>query len=231
MTAPGGPTPDKVMQFITGGWVTAIVGSAARHGVFNVLEAGGDHAEGVAQKTGISLRGAQAVLDGLAGLGLVSQSNGSYQNSPEASAFLVKGKPAYIGGMAEVFMDAMTDWARLGIAVKCGKPARIEHVGHGRQRVLASSCSSNGRTVLPRRSDGGGTARRRRRPDRVNWLDVGGGSGVWSAVWLGANKQANGKSTTDIRRRLRWTLGPALGQLEPCRKLQPIEEASFLPGE
>jgi ubiquinone/menaquinone biosynthesis C-methylase UbiE len=26
----------------------------------------------------------------------------------------------------------------------------------------------------------------------VTWLDVGGGSGVWSAVWLGANKQAIG---------------------------------------
>src|SRR6202035_4810118 len=26
----------------------------------------------------------------------------------------------------------------------------------------------------------------------VSWLDVGGGSGVFSAVWLGANKQALG---------------------------------------
>src|SRR5258705_4849590 len=26
----------------------------------------------------------------------------------------------------------------------------------------------------------------------VSWLDVGGGSGVWSAVWLGVNKQAIG---------------------------------------
>jgi ubiquinone/menaquinone biosynthesis C-methylase UbiE len=26
----------------------------------------------------------------------------------------------------------------------------------------------------------------------VSWLDVGGGSGVWSAVWLGLNKQATG---------------------------------------
>ena len=26
----------------------------------------------------------------------------------------------------------------------------------------------------------------------TSWLDVGGGSGVWSAAWLGVNKQANG---------------------------------------
>jgi ubiquinone/menaquinone biosynthesis C-methylase UbiE len=30
------------------------------------------------------------------------------------------------------------------------------------------------------------------RAGAINWLDVGGGSGVWSAVWLGANKQAQG---------------------------------------
>jgi hypothetical protein len=76
------------MQFITGGWASAILGSAARHGVFNALEGGADRAEGVASKSGISLRGAQAVLDGLTGLGLVSHVDGRYQNSPDASVFV-----------------------------------------------------------------------------------------------------------------------------------------------
>ena len=110
------------MQCISGGWAAAIMGSAARHGVCGTLEGGGDTAEGVAKKAGISVRGAQAVLDGLAGLGLISNSNGRYQNSPEASAFLVKGKPSYLGGMAEVMTDALTDWAKLPAAVKTGKP-------------------------------------------------------------------------------------------------------------
>src|SRR3954466_10775008 len=94
MSGPGGPAPDKVMQLITGGWATAILGSAAKHGVFNALEGGGDDAAGVAKKAGISTRGAQALLDGLTGLGVLTLSSGRYQNTPEAAAFLVKGKPA-----------------------------------------------------------------------------------------------------------------------------------------
>src|SRR5579872_4266093 len=101
------------MQVICGGWASAILGSAARHGVLNALEDGGDSADGVAKKTGISVRGAQAVLDGLTGLGFITLANGRYRNSPEASAFLVKGKPSYLGGMAEVMSDGLVDWAKL----------------------------------------------------------------------------------------------------------------------
>ena len=107
MTAAGEPKPDKIMQLITGGWATAIVGAAARHGLFNALE-GGDDAEGVSKKSGISKRGAQALLDGLTGLGLVTVSSGRYQNTPEASVFLVQGKPAYLGGFAEVNLSGLT---------------------------------------------------------------------------------------------------------------------------
>ena len=85
MTGPAQATPDRVMQFITGGWTTAILGSAAKHGIFNALEADGDEAKGVAKKTGISERGSQALLDGLTGLGLITLSNGRYRNTPENS--------------------------------------------------------------------------------------------------------------------------------------------------
>ena len=86
MNTPNQPTPDKVMQLITGGWAAAILGSAAKHGVFDALAGSGDDAAGVANTTRISLRGAQAVLDGLTGVGLVTLSEGRYTNTPEASA-------------------------------------------------------------------------------------------------------------------------------------------------
>src|SRR2546425_11605691 len=107
------PKPDKVMQLITGGWATAIVGSAAKHGIFTALEGGSDDAGGIAKKAGISKRGAQALLDGLTGLGLLTVSKGRYQNAPEASAFLVQGKPSYLGGMAELMCGSLGEWATL----------------------------------------------------------------------------------------------------------------------
>lgn len=91
------PTPDKVMQLTTGFWATSILGTGARHGLFAALEEQPDTAEGVAKRTGISPRGAQALLDGLTGLGLLTRSNGKYQNTPEASDLSREGQAKLSG--------------------------------------------------------------------------------------------------------------------------------------
>lgn len=191
MTGSAQPTPDRVMQFITGGWATAILGSAAKHGIFNALEGGGDDARGVARKTGISERGSQALLDGLTGLGLLSLVNGQYRNGPEAETFLVKGKPAYFGGMAQVMADSLTDWTLLPEAAKTGNPAagfNTDMADNEYWHALVPAIAAlsfpvaqmiAGRLGIPNAGP-------------IRWLDVGGGSGVWSAVWLSANKQAKG---------------------------------------
>lgn len=179
------------MQIITGGWAAAILGSAARHGVFNALEDDGDDAAGVAGKTGISVRGAQAVLDGLTGLGLVSLDSGKYRNSPEASVFLIKGKPTNLGGMAEVMSDALADWSKLPEAVKTGRPSAsttADVADNEFWQVLVPAIAALSFPVAQLAAERLGIAR----AGSTNWLDVGGGSGVWSAVWLGLNQQATG---------------------------------------
>jgi SAM-dependent methyltransferase len=191
MAASTEPTPDKVMQLITGGWATAILGSAAKHGVFNALEGDGDDAEGVAKKTGISKRGAQAVLDGLTGLGLLTLSKGRYQNTPDSSAFLVKGKPAYFGGMAEVMAGSLTDWATLPEAVKTGNPtaaSTVEMADNEFWHLLVPAIATLSFPVAQMAAERLAIAK----AGPVTWLDVGGGSGVWSAVWLSTNTQAKG---------------------------------------
>ena len=191
MNAPTGPTPDKVMQLITGGWAAAILGSAAKHGIFNALEGDGEDAKGVAKKTGISERGAQAILDGLTGAGLVTLSNGRYHNTPESAAFLIKGRPSYLGGMAEVMTGSLNEWATLPEAVKTGKPtagATAEMPDNDFWHLLVPAIAALSFPVAQMAADRLGIAK----AGPVNWLDVGGGSGVWSAVWLTANRQAKG---------------------------------------
>jgi len=184
------PKPDKVMQLITGGWATAILGSAVRHGIFTALEGGSDNAEGLAKKTGISKRGAQALLDGLTGLGLLSVSAGRYQNTPESSAFLVSSKPSYLGAFGEVNLSNMADWATLPEAVKTGNPtvAEVEIPDNEFWQVLVPAIASMSFPVAKMAAERLGVAN----AGPIAWLDVGGGSGVWSAVWLSANRQANG---------------------------------------
>ncbi|HXT00108.1 MAG TPA: methyltransferase [Elusimicrobiota bacterium] len=179
------------MQLISGGWAAAILGAAAKNGVFNALDDGGEDAAGVAKKTGISARGAQAVLDGLTGLGLLSLSNGRYSNTPESAQFLVKGKPSYLGGMAEVMTASLVDWSTLPAAVKTGSPtgsATAAVPDNEFWKVLVPAIATMSLPVARMAADKLGLAK----AGPARWLDVGGGSGVWSAVWLGANKQARG---------------------------------------
>ncbi|HTC63001.1 MAG TPA: methyltransferase dimerization domain-containing protein [Candidatus Saccharimonadales bacterium] len=186
-----GPTPEKVMQIITGGWATSILGAACQHGIFTALEGNPGDTETVAKKTGISTRGAQALLDGLTGLGFLTLSEGRYQNSPDASAFLVKGKPSYLGGMAEVFLQDFATWQNLPEAAKTGLPSArntVEVADNPFWHVLVPAIAALSFPVAQMAAERLGIAN----AGAVSWLDVGGGSGVWSAVWLGVNKEATG---------------------------------------
>lgn len=185
------PTPDKVMQIITGGWAASILGAAARHGIFTALEGNPDTVENVAKKAGISPRGAQALLDGLTGVGLLTLSNGRYQNTPEASAFLVKGKRSYLGAFAEVMLDDFGVWQKLPEAAKTGLPCvpnETEVTDNPYWQELVPAIATLSLPVAQIAAERLGIAKK----GAVSWLDVGGGSGVFSAVWLGANPQAQG---------------------------------------
>ena len=184
-------TPDKVLQLITGGWASAILGSAARHGLFDALERGGGNADSVAAATGISVRGAQALLDGLTGLGLLTHADGQYRNTPHASTFLIKGKPAYLGGMAEVMCGSLRDWATLPDAVKTGEPTAtmtVDMADNDFWHLLVPAIAPLSFPVAQMAAQRLDLAN----AGAVRWLDVGGGSGVWSAAWLRANQQAIG---------------------------------------
>jgi hypothetical protein len=185
------PNPEKVMQIITGGWATSILGAAAQHGLFTALEGNPATAEAVAKKTGISLRGAQALLDGLTGLGLLSLSEGLYRNTPDASSFLVKDKPSYLGGMAEVFLQDFATWQNLPEAAKTGLPSArntTDVADNPFWHVLVPAIAALSFPVAQMAAERLGVAK----AGAVSWLDVGGGSGIWSAVWLGVNKLAIG---------------------------------------
>lgn len=185
------PSPEKVMQVISAGWACSILGSAARHGIFTHLEGPGNDAEGLAKEAGVSRRGAQALLDGLTGLELLTLSDGKYRNTAEASFYLVKDKPAYLGGMAEVMMDELPVWARLHEAVKSGTPQApntTDEADNPFWEALVPSIAALSVPVVQLAAERLGISK----AGAVSWLDVGGGSGIWSAIWLGVNPQARG---------------------------------------
>ncbi|MBV8539485.1 MAG: methyltransferase domain-containing protein [Pseudonocardiales bacterium] len=74
---------------------------AVELGLFDTLEKGSRTIEALAAELGIERRPTRALLFALQGLHLVSRDGERYQNTDEASRFLVTGKPGYMGGFAE----------------------------------------------------------------------------------------------------------------------------------
>lgn len=183
------PTPNRIMQLIFGYWATGVIGTAASHSVFTHLEAGADTADQLADRAGISVRGAQALLDGLVSLQLVEVRDGAYRNSPDASAFLVEGKPTCLSKFATLKMGHMSSLAGLPDAVRAGGPVNVptvEVVDNPHWESLVQAIAAQSVPVAAIAADVLGLAE----AGEISILDVGGGSGVYSAIWLGLNPRA-----------------------------------------
>jgi SAM-dependent methyltransferase len=184
------PTPERIMQLATGGWATGILGAAASHSLFTHLEAGADTADQLAAQAGISERGAQTLLDGLVGLGLVELREGNYRNTAEAATFLVEGQPACLSSFAKVQLAVMGAWIALPDVVRTGAPvtddATVDVADNPYWEELVPTLAAQSVPVAMIAAD----MLRLAEAGEISILDVGGGSGIYSAIWLGLNPAA-----------------------------------------
>ena len=65
------PSPGRILEIASGYWATGLLGVATEHSLFTLVHNGLDTAGRLAAKAGMAERGAQTLLDGLVGLGLV----------------------------------------------------------------------------------------------------------------------------------------------------------------
>lgn len=182
------PPPARIMQIATGGWATATLAAAVHHGLFDACRGDGATAAEVTVRTGIAPRGARALLDGATGLGFLTVAAGRYRNAPDAEQFLVRSSRAYAGGFAELMGRELASWADVFEVASAGRPPADEFAQpenpFWEQLVPAIAVLSV--PVAQRAAGELGVAK----AGACRWLDVGGGSGIWSAIWLGTNPQA-----------------------------------------
>ncbi len=183
-------TPERILMYGMPSLVGACVLAAATDcRLFTHLEDGHATAAQLAERAGVSERGVQALLDGLAGMGLVQVEDGRYGNADDASAFLVEGRPAYVGGfVTQVLQPHFGNILRLPEAVRSGTPLVQDNHSVAdnpmwKDLVLAIVPLAMPLALLVAEA----TVRGR---GAVSILDVGGGSGVYSAVLLAANPEA-----------------------------------------
>lgn len=180
-------SPEKITRLATGGWACAALGAAVTHGIFTHLDKAASSAADLSRVAGLSSRGTLALLDALVGLGLLSVQGGKYHNTPEAAEFLVEDKPSYMGGFAKFNLTDLPHWARLGEVVKTGVPAddvmKVENpFWEELALAIAPMSFPMAQTVAARLKIA--------QAGPIAILDVGGGSGVYSAALLKQNPQA-----------------------------------------
>ncbi|MEU7166099.1 methyltransferase [Streptomyces morookaense] len=91
--------------------------------LFTVLhDKGPSTREEIRTALGLHGRGLSDFLDLLAALGLLERAEGRYRNSPGADAFLVHGRPGYVGGFMERSnRNLYPAWGRLAEGLRTGQ--------------------------------------------------------------------------------------------------------------
>lgn len=106
--------------------------SAVELGLFTELAAAPLDADAVGRRLGLHPRGLRDFLDALVALGMLQRNDGLYSNTPESALFLDRAKPAYIGGLLEMFNARLYNfYGSLTDALKTGQPQNESKLGGG----------------------------------------------------------------------------------------------------
>ena len=173
--------PEKVLRYSFAYAPPLMVEAAVRLGVFDALVDAPRTAEDLAKQFAVSHRGLKILLNGLVGLELLTKPHaGHFALTPEADAFLVGGRPAYLGGFfRHTSSQLIPRWLGLTDIVRTGKPAKpVNTEGEG-----AAFFEQFVEDIFPlSRQAAIGFAEKVGLPAAtapVSVLDVGAGSGVW----------------------------------------------------
>lgn len=172
------PDPSLIMQLALAYRSSMALFAASELDVFSMLSSGGRTADEVASAAGAPIEPARLLLNACVSLGLIARDGDRYTNSEVADAFLVKGRPAYIGHGMKYAEDLYPAWGHLAEYIRTAKPVMEpeEILGKDPEKTRAFIYAMHERArgigaVLPHGVDLGG---------RRRLLDVGGGPGTYS---------------------------------------------------
>jgi ubiquinone/menaquinone biosynthesis C-methylase UbiE len=115
-------SPRPLMRILGDFANSRILDAALEYDFFTLIHNGSQSAEDVAREAGTDPRATRIVLDGLIALTLIEKKAGRYSLLPVSEAFLVKGKPSYIGDFRHVTLALWDGMAHLKQALKTGQP-------------------------------------------------------------------------------------------------------------
>jgi len=118
-------TTVEELRGVTGAyWRSRAILTAVELRIFDALAPRGADAAETAERSEISERGARALLQALAGVGLLRSRDDRYLNTPFSARYLVSSSPGYIGDGLGHATHLWAPWSRLTEAVRTGQPIR-----------------------------------------------------------------------------------------------------------
>lgn len=177
-------TPERIMQIGWGYAPTLILEAAVRHGIFDLLGEGPKTLTELQKASETSERGLAAILNVLVALQLLSKdSKGGYSLTPESAAFLVTGRPGYMGGLIRhTTDDLIPKWLHLTEVVKTGGPTKaVNQEGEGVE-FFEKFVNDIFPMSYPAAQDLANYLRLDLMSEDVSVLDLAAGSGVWGIV-------------------------------------------------
>lgn len=177
--------PQRIMKMASAFYESCVLFAASDLGVFDLIsESGKADAETVAAAKNLSSRGTQLLLDGCVAVGLLRKEDDKYFNTDETGAFLVSGRPGFLGTAIRYNRDVYPAWGKLVDLVRSGEPVERPqiHLGEDKNRTQAFVHAMHGRAmaigqaVVPLLDLG----------ECRQLLDIGGGSGAYSMLLAGS---------------------------------------------
>jgi len=175
------PDPAPLMALSTAYWGAQTLLTANRLGLFALLDGRRLAAPAVAVELGTAERQTRLLLNACVGLGLLERGDDGYGNGPLAQAFLVPGRPGFLGDALRYSDDLYATWGRLGEALASGRPQLPAEDYLGRDadqtrhfvRGMHDRALAIGRALVSIVDLSG----------RRRLLDLGGGPGTYSALF------------------------------------------------
>ena len=174
------PDPAPILRLITGYWGSMALFAAHELGVFTTLAEGPKSAGDFAIKLGVPERGMALLLQAMAGLGVLAVDGERFANTPLSEAFLVEGRPAYLGNAIRYGADNYRLWGTLADVVRAGMPpADAEgYLGDDADRTRHFVWGMHGRALAVARA----VVEFIELPRDTVLLDLGGGPGTYSIL-------------------------------------------------
>jgi len=176
-----GLSPAAIIQLSTAYWGSQTLFTANRLGLFEALSQGPKTSEDIASALQAEPHRTRLLLKACVAIDLLVETPDGFGNSPLSEAFLIPGKPDYLGNAIRYSDDMYGPWAELERTVRQGEPAlpAESYLGKDPEKTRHFVYGMHNRALgigraLVELADLSG---------RRRLLDLGGGLGTYSALF------------------------------------------------